>query len=158
MQSCSHACCICLLDSKNAPYLVLQKNLTLFTRVCWQQVSSSSVGGWWLRKIFLRLKLCCYSLLLPLSVLFLEFLTQAYHIRMPKYWWIGSPSMSNDEIINGYHVEIAYQKRMIQNLGKWLSLVFAITGIGGMLLYYQRGQLLTLLVGIAWTYLVFQEC
>ena len=57
--------------------------------------------------------------------------------------------MSNDEIINGYHVEIAYQKRMIQNLGKWLSLAFAITGIGGMLLYYQRGQLLTLLVGIA---------
>lgn len=42
--------------------------------------------------------------------------------------------MSNDEIINGYHVEIAYQKRMIRNLGKWLSLAFAITGIGGMLL------------------------
>lgn len=47
---------------------------------------------------------------------------------------------------------------MIRNLGKWLSLAFAVTGIGGMLLYYQRGQLLTLLVGIAWTYLVFQEC
>ncbi len=27
MQSCSHACCICLFDSKNAPYLVLQKKL-----------------------------------------------------------------------------------------------------------------------------------
>ena len=27
MRSYSHACCICLLDSKNAPYLVLQEKL-----------------------------------------------------------------------------------------------------------------------------------
>ena len=27
MQSCSHACCICLLGSKDAPYLVSQEKL-----------------------------------------------------------------------------------------------------------------------------------
>ncbi|HEL1644423.1 DUF202 domain-containing protein [Streptococcus suis] len=57
--------------------------------------------------------------------------------------------MSKDELIHGYQLEIAYQKRMVQNLGKWFSLVFSLTGVGGMLLYYQRGQLLNVLVGIA---------
>ena len=56
--------------------------------------------------------------------------------------------MSKAELIHGYQLEIAYQKRMIQNLGRWFSLAFALTGVGGMLLYYQRGQLLPLLVGI----------
>lgn len=60
----------------------------------------------------------------------------------------GRPNMSKDELIHGYQVEIAYQKRMVQNLGRWFSLAFALTGVGGMLLYYQRGQLVTLLVGI----------
>ncbi|HEL2059917.1 TPA: hypothetical protein TY417_001216 [Streptococcus suis] len=57
--------------------------------------------------------------------------------------------MSKAELVHGYQVEIAYQKRMIQNLGRWFSLAFALTGVGGMLLYYQRGQLVTLLGGIA---------
>lgn len=33
--------------------------------------------------------------------------------------------MSKDELIYGYQLEIAYQKRMVQNLGKWFSLVFS---------------------------------
>ena len=32
--------------------------------------------------------------------------------------------MTKSEVLNGYQTEIAYQKHMIENLGRWLTLLF----------------------------------
>lgn len=47
--------------------------------------------------------------------------------------------MTNREMIKGYEAEIAYQKYMIDNLGRWFSLFFVISSIGVVLfsIFYQ---------------------
>lgn len=46
--------------------------------------------------------------------------------------------MTKSEVINGYQTEIAYQKHMIENLGRWLTLLFLVASIGFLLLYFFR--------------------
>ncbi|MGT2833250.1 hypothetical protein [Streptococcus halotolerans] len=38
--------------------------------------------------------------------------------------------MTNQKMIKGYETEIAYQKHMIENLGRWFSLFFIVSSIG----------------------------
>lgn len=38
--------------------------------------------------------------------------------------------MTNQKLIKGYETEIAYQKHMIENLGRWFSLFFIVSSIG----------------------------
>ncbi len=35
------------------------------------------------------------------------------------------------ELVNGYETEIKYQRHMLENLGRWFSLLFIIASIGG---------------------------
>lgn len=44
--------------------------------------------------------------------------------------------MTEQELIEGYETEIAYQKHMIENLGRWFSLLFLIASIGCTLFYF----------------------
>lgn len=44
--------------------------------------------------------------------------------------------MLSKEIIEGYETEISYQKHMIENLGRWLSLFLLISSIGIVWLYF----------------------
>ncbi|MGT2712783.1 DUF202 domain-containing protein [Streptococcus oriscaviae] len=44
--------------------------------------------------------------------------------------------MTQDELVRGYEAEISYQKHMIDNLGRWLTLMFLLASIGGLLIYY----------------------
>lgn len=37
---------------------------------------------------------------------------------------------TKEKIIQGFSTEIAYQKQMLENLGRWFSLLFIISGIG----------------------------
>ena len=46
--------------------------------------------------------------------------------------------MTKSEVINGYQTEIAYQKHMIENLGRWLTLLFLVASIGFLLVYFFR--------------------
>ncbi|RCW17014.1 PTS fructose transporter subunit IA [Streptococcus gallolyticus] len=46
--------------------------------------------------------------------------------------------MTKSEVINGYQTEIAYQKHMIENLGRWRTLLFLVASIGFLLLYFFR--------------------
>ena len=46
--------------------------------------------------------------------------------------------MTKSEVINGYQTEIAYQKHMIENLGRWLTLLFLVASIGVLLIYFFR--------------------
>lgn len=46
--------------------------------------------------------------------------------------------MTKSEVINGYQTEIAYQKHMIENLGRWLTLLFLVASIGFLLIYFFR--------------------
>lgn len=43
--------------------------------------------------------------------------------------------MTEQKLIQGYETEIAYQKHMLENLGRWFSLLFLIASTGGVLLY-----------------------
>ena len=56
--------------------------------------------------------------------------------------------MTREELIQGYEKEIAYQKRMVQNLGKWFSLAFILTSIGGIMFYFYYGQISGLVLGV----------
>ncbi|MBM7636542.1 DUF202 domain-containing protein [Streptococcus saliviloxodontae] len=57
--------------------------------------------------------------------------------------------MTKAEMIQGYETEIAYQKHMIDNLGRWFSLLFVLASLGVVLtyLYYQK-NLVAEIVGI----------
>lgn len=55
-----------------------------------------------------------------------------------------------DEIIKGYEQEIAYQKHMIENLGRFLSLSIMIAAIGIMLVYFFPFQNNAFLCVIGW--------
>ena len=44
--------------------------------------------------------------------------------------------MTEQELIQGYETEIQYQKHMIENLGRWFSLIFTIASIGLVLIYF----------------------
>lgn len=46
--------------------------------------------------------------------------------------------MTKSEMINGYQTEIAYQKHMLENLGRWLTLLFLVASIGFLLIYFFR--------------------
>lgn len=46
--------------------------------------------------------------------------------------------MTKSEVLNGYQTEIAYQKHMIENLGRWLTLLFLVASIGFLLVYFFR--------------------
>ena len=57
--------------------------------------------------------------------------------------------MTKSEMINGYQTEIAYQKHMIENLGRWLTLLFLIASIGFLLIYFfrQTNLILSIILG-----------
>ncbi len=38
--------------------------------------------------------------------------------------------MMTQNMIKGYETEIAYQKHMIENLGRWFSLFFIVSSVG----------------------------
>lgn len=44
--------------------------------------------------------------------------------------------MTKSEVIRGYQAEIDYQKHMIDNLGRWLMLCFAVASVGVLLTYF----------------------
>ena len=44
--------------------------------------------------------------------------------------------MAETELIKGYQAEIAYQKHMIENLGRWGTLLFVIASVGLVLIYF----------------------
>ena len=57
--------------------------------------------------------------------------------------------MIEQELIQSYETEIHYQKHMIENLGRWFSLFFAIASIGLVLIYlFHKTNLLALIAGI----------
>ncbi|MFC5631261.1 MULTISPECIES: DUF202 domain-containing protein [Streptococcus] len=58
--------------------------------------------------------------------------------------------MTEQELIKGYETEIAYQKHMIENLGRWFNLLFLIASIGCTLFYFFHKDSLvwTILSGI----------
>lgn len=57
--------------------------------------------------------------------------------------------MQKQEMIKGYEVEIAYQKQMLDNLGRWFSLLFALATIGLVITYSFAGKnLLAVIAGL----------
>ena len=44
--------------------------------------------------------------------------------------------MKKEELIQGYETEIAYQKHMLENLGRWFSLFFTLASLGLVLIYF----------------------
>lgn len=54
--------------------------------------------------------------------------------------------MTEQELIQGYEGEIAYQKHMIENLGRWFSLFFTLTSAGLVVLYFFYGRNLPLTI------------
>lgn len=56
---------------------------------------------------------------------------------------------SKTKLIQGYQAEIAYQKHMLENIGRWLSLSFGVTMIGLVVLYFYSSNLfLAILFGL----------
>ncbi|SER74342.1 PTS fructose transporter subunit IA [Streptococcus gallolyticus] len=55
--------------------------------------------------------------------------------------------MTKSELIRGYETEIAYQKHMLENLGHWLTLLLAVTGLGFLLIYFFNKQIILLILG-----------
>ena len=57
--------------------------------------------------------------------------------------------MTEQELIQGYETEIHYQKHMIENLGHWFSIFFAIASIGLVLIYlFRQTNMILFIVGI----------
>lgn len=61
--------------------------------------------------------------------------------------------MTREELIQGYETEIAYQKHMVENLGRWFSLLFVVASIGVVLIYSFKQSLLFMLI-LGWVLLV----
>lgn len=56
--------------------------------------------------------------------------------------------MTDTELIKGYQTEIAYQKHMIENLSRWVTLLFAIASIGFLLIYsFYKTNLMLMILG-----------
>ncbi|EHJ52497.1 hypothetical protein [Streptococcus macacae] len=56
--------------------------------------------------------------------------------------------LTREEFIKGYEKEIAYQKHMIENLGRWFTLMFVIASIGAVVIYSFSANLIGLILGI----------
>ena len=46
--------------------------------------------------------------------------------------------VTKQELVNGYETEIKYQRHMLENLGRWFSLLFIIASIGVVLIYLSQ--------------------
>ncbi|MFC3931712.1 DUF202 domain-containing protein [Streptococcus dentapri] len=56
--------------------------------------------------------------------------------------------LTEKEFVDGYEKEITYQKHMIENLGRWFTLMFLIASIGVILVYTLSAHLIALIIGI----------
>ena len=54
--------------------------------------------------------------------------------------------VTKQELVNGYETEINYQRHMLENLGRWFSLLFIIASIGVGLIYFFHKSFLPLLI------------
>ena len=54
--------------------------------------------------------------------------------------------VTKQELVNGYETEIKYQRHMLENLGRWFSLLFIIASIGVVLIYLFHKNFLPLLI------------
>ena len=55
---------------------------------------------------------------------------------------------TRQELIKGYETEIHYQRHMLENLGRWFSVLFLRASIGGLLIYFfHKTSLLFLILG-----------
>lgn len=63
--------------------------------------------------------------------------------------------LTEKEFVKGYENEIAYQKHMIENLGRWFTLMFIIASIGVVLIYLFSANLVGFTIGIVLTALGF---
>ena len=63
--------------------------------------------------------------------------------------------LTEKEFIKGYENEITYQKHMIENLGRWFTLMFIIASIGVVLIYLFSANLVGFTIGIVLTALGF---
>ena len=54
--------------------------------------------------------------------------------------------VTKQELVNGYETEINYQRHMLENLGRWFSLLFIIACIGVVLIYLFHKSFLPLLI------------
>ena len=54
--------------------------------------------------------------------------------------------VTKQELVNGYETEIKYQRHMLENLGRWFSLLFIIASIGVVLIYLFHKSCLPLLI------------
>ena len=55
-------------------------------------------------------------------------------------------------LVEGYETEIAYQKHMLENIGRWLSLSFGLTMVCAVVLYfYSRILWVAIALGIGLT-------
>ena len=54
--------------------------------------------------------------------------------------------VTKQELVNGYETEIKYQRHMIENLGRWFSLLFIIARIGMVLIFLFHKSFLPILI------------
>ena len=54
--------------------------------------------------------------------------------------------VTKQELVNGYETEIKYQRHMLENLGRWFSLLFITVSIGVVLIYLFHKTFLPLLI------------
>ncbi len=54
--------------------------------------------------------------------------------------------VTKQELVNGYETEIKYQRHMLENLGRWFSLLFIIASIGVVLVYFFHKSFLPLML------------
>ena len=54
--------------------------------------------------------------------------------------------VTKQELVNGYETEINYQRHMLENLGRWFSLLFINASIGVVLIYLFHKSFLPLLI------------
>lgn len=54
--------------------------------------------------------------------------------------------VTKQELVNGYETEIKYQRHMLENLGRWFSLLFITASIGVVLIYLFYKTFLPLLI------------
>ena len=54
--------------------------------------------------------------------------------------------VTKQELVNGYETEIKYQRHMLENLGRWFSLLFITASIGVVLIYLFHKIFLPLLI------------
>lgn len=55
--------------------------------------------------------------------------------------------VTKKEMIAGYEKEIAFQKHMIENLGRWFNLMFLVASLGVVTIYFFKDSLLGLILG-----------